>query len=159
MAKAKKKTRGKTTRSRAKLEPVKGKRTAGRPRIEVDWETVDQAAALHCTAAEIALLCKCCDETLDNRCKEQHGINISEYIKQKSGVGKTSLRRRMWKTAEGGNVTMQIWLAKNWLGMTDRSRTELTGANGGPVAVTNMDELSDEQLAAIALGKWKPGQE
>ena len=31
-----------------------------------------------------------------------------------------SLRRQQFKSAEAGNVTMQIWLGKQYLGQTDK---------------------------------------
>jgi hypothetical protein len=40
--------------------------------------------------------------------------------------GRTSLRRKQWELAMGGNATMLIFLGKNMLGQTDR--TDLTSA-------------------------------
>ena len=34
-----------------------------------------------------------------------------------------SLRRLLWKSAQNGNVTAQIWLSKNLLGMRDNFET------------------------------------
>jgi len=34
--------------------------------------------------------------------------------------GRMSLRRYQWNSAEKGNVTMQIWLGKQYLGQSDK---------------------------------------
>jgi len=49
------------------------------------------------------------------------------------------------------NVTMAIFSLKQ-LGWKDAVRNELTGADGGPIVTkaTNADELTDDQLAALA---------
>ena len=40
-----------------------------------------------------------------------------------------SLRRKQFETALAGNVTMMVWLGKQYLGQKDK--TEITGENGG----------------------------
>lgn len=39
-------------------------------------------------------------------------------------IGKASLRRMQFKSAEDGNVTMQIWLGKQMLGQRDKSEID-----------------------------------
>lgn len=57
-----------------------------------------------------------------------------------------------WEERLGGpNATGTIFWLKNQ-GWADTQRTELTGKDGGPVAIAAGD-LSDEQLAAIAAGR------
>ena len=51
-------------------------------------------------------------------------MNFSDYLPQKALAGKASLRRTQWKTATGGNPTMQIWLGKNMLGQTDKQEID-----------------------------------
>jgi hypothetical protein len=41
------------------------------------------------------------------------------------------LRRTQFKSAEAGNVTMQIWLGKELLGQRDHTEQEHTGSVGG----------------------------
>ena len=47
-------------------------------------------------------------------------MQFCDYIEQKRGSGKASLRRRQWQAAEAGDKTMLIWLGKNWLGQSDQ---------------------------------------
>lgn len=95
----------------------------GRPKKNLspkDWNSVDYMCMIHCTGEEIAGVLGMDYDTLNRNCKETHNMPISEYIKMHSQGGKMSLRRAQWKSAEGGNVSMQIWLGKQWLGQKDQ---------------------------------------
>jgi hypothetical protein len=52
--------------------------------------------------------------------------------------GKMSIRRQQYKSAEDGNVTMQIWLGKQYLNQRDRS--EITNKD----AVDKLDSLLEQ---------------
>ena len=52
--------------------------------------------------------------------RETLKYNFSEYIQKAKAEMKSKLRRAMWKNAtENNNVVMQIFLAKNYLSMSD----------------------------------------
>lgn len=91
---------------------------------------------IHCTGEEIAGVMQMDYDTLNRICKEKHGFPISEYIKRHQSNGKMSLRRMQWKSAENGNVTMQIWLGKQWLGQRD--------------VVENIDTTGNSMIEKIA---------
>jgi len=93
----------------------------GRPKIVVDWKEVEKLCGLHCTGEEIASFMEISYDTLNRRCHEDHDCGFADYIKQKSSAGKISLRRMQYATAQAGNVSMQIWLGKNWLGQSDQA--------------------------------------
>jgi hypothetical protein len=99
---------------------------AGRPRKEIDWALVDSLCGIHCTGDEIASVLNVHYDTLNNRCREEHGVNFSEYYKKASANGKISLRRQQYTVAMKGNVSMLIWLGKNILGQRDTVETEIT---------------------------------
>lgn len=68
--------------------------------------------------------------------------------------GKASLRRMQFKAAQGGNVTMQIWLGKQYLGQQDKQTIEQTGKDGGPIQVQqsiDLSNLTDDELAAYRV--------
>ena len=98
----------------------------GRPRKEIDWQQIDDLAGLHCTAGEIHGYLKAVGvdvsyDTLDRRCEEEYGCSFAEKIKQKqNALAKPRLRQLQWASAEKGNVTMQIWLGKQYLGQSDK---------------------------------------
>jgi len=84
---------------------------AGRPRnlTKQDEELMEKLAVIHCSNMEIAAVLNCPSYLLS----KPHYANIISKGKER---GKMSLRRKMWDTAMGGNVTMQIWLSKQYLG-------------------------------------------
>lgn len=101
----------------------------GRPKKNLtkeQWSSVDYMCMIHCTGEEIAGVLGMDYDTLNRNCKDQKGMYISEYIKQHQNGGKMSLRRAQWKSAENGNVTMQIWLGKQWLGQKEQQEVELS---------------------------------
>lgn len=90
----------------------------GRPKLNLDEELIMRLASIHCTMEEIASICKCSVDTLENR--------FSEPIKEAKNKGKSSLRRYQWEAVQKGNITMMIWMGKQLLGQKDISRVELT---------------------------------
>lgn len=92
----------------------------GRPTTELDWETIKELCLIHCTHEEIGHIVKCDPDTLDSACKRANGMGFSQYYAIHSANGKASLRRRMYQKAVQGDVMMSIWLAKNYLKMSDK---------------------------------------
>ena len=96
----------------------------GRPKENLtpkEWDSVKYMAMIHCTGEEIAGVMQMDYDTLNRNCKDKYGYPISEYIKKNQSNGKMSLRRMQWKSAENGNVTMQIFLGKQWLGQKENT--------------------------------------
>ena len=101
----------------------------GRPKknlTQKDWASVDYMCMIHCTGEEIAGVLGMDYDTLNRNCKEQKNESISEYIKKHQNGGKMSLRRAQWKSAENGNVSMQIWLGKQWLGQKEQAEVSIS---------------------------------
>lgn len=99
---------------------------AGRPRTPINWKDAEYLASIQCTCKEIAGSFGLTDDTLMSRCKDELGVNYSEWFKLHSEGGKSSLRRSMWKmaTAERPNPAICIWLSKQHLGMRDSFEEE-----------------------------------
>lgn len=106
------------------------KNKVGRPKIEIDFETVKRLCELHCTEAEICDFLMIDEETLTSRLKDLGYKNFSEYFKKHQGKSKISLRRLQWKAAMKGSVPMLIWLGKQYLGQKDKIESDSFG-NGG----------------------------
>jgi hypothetical protein len=98
--------------------PPKG--TGGRPIKPIDWVEAERLALMQCTQKEIASWYHVTYETLVERYEKEFGSTFSSWYEKHSANGKSSLRRRMYKAAMDGNVTMMIWLSKQMLGMRDR---------------------------------------
>lgn len=94
------------------------KRKVGRPKFQIDYEEVTKLASIMCTQEEIASILGCSVDTLQ-RDEKFCGL----YLKAMQ-TGKSSLRRSQWKSAQDGNVVMQIWLGKNYLDQSDRKEVD-----------------------------------
>lgn len=81
-------------------------------KYKIDHQEVEKLASYGCSNTEIAEFYGC-DESLIRK-------SFSEYLTKGRAKGKIRLRQLQWKSAEKGNVTMQIFLGKNLLGQQDR---------------------------------------
>ena len=119
-------------RKHKKRGPPKG--SGGRPRIEVDWKLVESLCRFHSPACEIADHLSMTMDTLDRRAQEAHGKTFAQYVSEKqNGWGKIRLRQLQWKAAESGNVSMLIWLGKQYLGQSDKQDIETNTT--GPLVI------------------------
>ena len=91
---------------------------AGRPKKKIDAIEFEKLCALQCTEQEICDWFEVTDKTLARWCHDTYGMDFSEVFRTKRTAGKVSLRRNMMRLSER-NAIMAIFLAKNWLGMTD----------------------------------------
>ena len=66
-----------------------------------------------CTEEEIATYLGCSVRTL------QRDEEFCRVYKKNMAIGKISLRRAQLQSAIKGNITMQIWLGKQYLGQRD----------------------------------------
>lgn len=90
-------------------EIVKSK--GGRPPLDLDKNQITELAKIQCTMEEIAAVMSCSVSTL------QRGYD--SIIKEGKDIGRSSLRRYMWKAVANGSVSMMIWLSKQLLGMRE----------------------------------------
>jgi hypothetical protein len=109
--KPKAKPKAKPTEAPKRKATAKPKNT-GRPPLKIDEGLVEFLASIQCTMIEIASGARCSVDTLERR--------YADVIKNARETGKASLRRMQWKSCKDGNVTMQIWLGKQWLGQRDQ---------------------------------------
>lgn len=107
----------------------------GRPKIEIDQKQFEGLCAIFCTEEEIADFFDCSVDTIGRWCKRTYDLTFAEVYKKKSAKGKASLRRMQYKAAESGNISMLIFLGKNYLGQTDRPEIEQTNNNDISITV------------------------
>ena len=84
-------------------------------KYNIDTKHVQKLASLGCTNTEIADFYGC-DESLLRK-------SYSEFLTKGRSEQRIRLRQLQWKSAERGNVTMQIFLGKNMLGQQDKIET------------------------------------
>lgn len=105
---------------------VKTKKEIGRPKMEFDWTKLDAVMQFGANQVECAEVMGCHIETIAVRIKEKHGVSFPEYKEQKMGKLRVNLRRKQYETAMAGNITMLIWLGKQWLGQSDKQEIAQT---------------------------------
>ena len=81
-------------------------------KYDIKGEEVEKLAGFGCTNMEIASFFGCSKDLITK--------SYSTYVTKGKEKGKIRLRQLMFKNAESGNTTMQIWLSKQYLGMTDK---------------------------------------
>jgi AraC-like DNA-binding protein len=102
-------------------------KVTGRPILDIDPEMVRELASIHCTMAEMAAVVGCSVDTLERR--------FADVIAKGKEEGRMSLRRLQWKSAQNGNIAMQIWLGKQLLGQKDTHQIEATGKDGEALTI------------------------
>ena len=100
----------------------------GRPKTEIDKEMFIKMCQFMCTEEDLADYFNCSVDTICNWCKKTYNKTFSEVYKKESQKGKVSLRNAMYKNAiKNNNSSVQIFLAKNQLGMKDKQDVQVTG--------------------------------
>lgn len=102
----------------------------GRPKKPIDWKEAEKLCAIQCSEEEIADWFHVSIDTLARRLKEEKDSSFKEFFELHRVQGKIALRRNMFRMSEK-HPSMAIFLAKNWLDMTEK--TEVTGAGGEPI--------------------------
>lgn len=96
--------------------------SGGRPqKLKPDDETLKTLANLgkmQCTTKECAAFLEVSEPTFFEFLKRFK--EAEEALERGKENGKSSLRRLQFKSAQDGNVTMQIWLGKQLLGQKDK---------------------------------------
>jgi hypothetical protein len=85
---------------------------------KIDANGVYKLALRFWTKSEIASFFDCHADTITNRFQDIYTKGIEQ--------GKAKLRDIQMKSAVHGNVTMQIWLGKQYLKQTDKQETDIT---------------------------------
>src|SRR6202011_6244799 len=91
----------------------------GRPKKFVDLELVEKLAHIQCTYPEIASTLGVSVDTL-----QRHKDFAATYKRGAEG-GRKSLRRMQFESANRGNIAMQIWRGKQYLGQSDHVVNEV----------------------------------
>lgn len=101
----------------------------GEKSVLIDKKSFEQLCTLQCTREEVCSFFDCSYSTLDKWCKVTYAMPFKSIYDQKHKKGLVSLRRKQFQVAMGGdgekpNVTMLIFLGKNYLKQTDKQEVE-----------------------------------
>ena len=112
----------------------------------IDSKAFEGLCRIQCTLDEMCAFLECDNKTLENWCKREYGMKFSEIFTRKKSTGHISLRRTLYrKGVEEGDSRILIFLAKNWLGMSDKQKVELDS----PLQITSgydLSTLSEQEL-------------
>ena len=108
----------------AKRKPDKPKRGRGRPKVEVDAAKVERLIGHGATVEMVADALSCSVDTLERNC--------AEAIEKGRNARNGKLQCVQYGKAMEGNVTMLIWLGKQWLGQRDKTEQDVTTHRGEP---------------------------
>ena len=81
-------------------------------KYKIEGIEVEKLAQYGCTNTEIADFYGCSKDLIKK--------SYSTFALKGRSKGKIRLRQLQWKSAENGNVSMQIWLGKQVLGQSDK---------------------------------------
>jgi hypothetical protein len=104
----------------------------------IDWELIQKLAHIQCTQAEIASTVGVSVDTLHRHAE------FAEVYKQGAEGGRKSLRRMQYESATKGNIAMQIWLGKQYLGQRDNLDQRV---NADVQIRADLSKLDDAELA------------
>ena len=85
-------------------------------KYNLDTDQIKKLASLGCTNKEIGDFFGCSADLLEKR--------YSEFLTKGRAEQKLRLRQLQWKSAEKGNIVMQIWLGKQILGQSENTIKE-----------------------------------
>lgn len=102
-------------------------KNGGRPKKPIDWKEAEKLCALQCSELEIADWFHVSVDTLARRLKEEKNASFAEFFTLHRVQGKIAVRRNLF-TLSGKQGHVAIFLAKNWLGMVDK--TEISNPIG-----------------------------
>lgn len=114
------------------------KNKGGRPKIvwtDKEYRTFEGLCGIQATIEEIENVLNIDHKTVDRLCRERYvdsdgkPMGFSQAYKKYSSTGKMSLRRKQYEVANAGNVSMLIWLGKQYLDQTEKQETALTDGN------------------------------
>ena len=126
-------------------------KNGGRPKKPIDWKEAEKLCALQCSQLEIADWFHISVDTLERRLKEEKQVSFREFFSFHRVQGKIALRRNMYKMSEH-SPQMAIFLAKNWLGMSDKAELEYSTQGDKPLKIQVVSEEAGKLTEAIVKG-------
>ena len=130
------------TLQKERMSSLKDKPKRGRPKKLVDLELVEKLAHIQCTYGEIASTLGVSVDTL------QRNKSFAVVYKRGAEGGRKSLRRMQFESANKGNVIMQIWLGKQYLGQSDQGTLQVR-------RLSPLENMTSAELAEMLDGYSK----
>jgi len=113
--------------------------------IKLSVDEVEKLAALQCTYQDAAGWFSVSLSTFKRRMESDDYREAWERGRDK---GHVSLRRNQFDLSKK-NATMAIFLGKQWLGQRDITTQEISGRDGGPIAISGPKRALISRIAGI----------
>ena len=114
---------------------------AGRPALQLDEEQVFKLARLNVSVKDMADVLDCSKRVLEN--------NYLDVINEGRANLRTSILRKQYEVGViDGNITMLIWMGKQYLGQADKNTLEIDDRR-------TAEQLTDEELNQIIRGRLR----
>ncbi|MCG8433538.1 MAG: hypothetical protein MJA83_05865 [Gammaproteobacteria bacterium] len=110
----------------------------GRPRFTLtakEWKAFDMLCCAAAREVDIAEAFGVSRNTIDLMLKREKGMGFKAYRNKKVGLGRARLAAKQYDMAMAGNVTMAIFLGKQWLGQADKSNVDQNINTPGKVTI------------------------
>lgn len=117
-----------------------------------DPRQIRKLREIQCTDVEIAAVLGCSVPTIERRKVEDP--KFAEAYEAGTAKGRVSLRRQLWALSRSKSakaVTAAIWLSKQYLGMRDVYRGEISGPDGAPVKMEFAESPAERIASKLAL--------
>ena len=102
-------------------EKPKQKPKMGRPRVNIDWRAIDYYLKCQATIVQICAITGHGESTLQRAALREKKCTFGEYATKKKEAIKQLIIGKQIDLALSGNVTMLIWLGKQFCGQTDKT--------------------------------------
>ena len=114
----------------------------GRPRKEFNWEKLDAVLQYGAWQIDCADILDVSMDTIERRIREKFDMTFAEYRNKRMSRTRMRLAQKQIEAALGGNITMMIWLGKQYLGQSDKHEQAIT--SDAPVFSINLTAPDDE---------------
>lgn len=111
------------------------KKKMGRPVFELNDKDFDVAIQLPMIKADICLLMGgCSEDTIERYVKKRFKKTFAELQSERRQHFRKNILGKQYEMAMKGNVTLLIWLGKQYLGQKDKQ--EISGDEEQPLTIT-----------------------
>lgn len=120
----------------------------GRKPIQIDLKKVEEYAKVCSSEEQVALCLGISLDTLQRRKKAS--ADFAEALKRGRANVDAYVASRLMEKIKDGDTGSIIFYLKARCGWREVNRTELTGANGEPIAVKAVEAMTNAELLEIA---------
>jgi Asp-tRNA(Asn)/Glu-tRNA(Gln) amidotransferase A subunit family amidase len=95
-----------------------------RPKKPFDWSKLDAILQYGACLADCADIMDVSEDTVERQIKKEHNLRFAEYRLKKMSKMRVGILKKQVEVAMSGNVTMLIWVGKQYLGQVDKIEQE-----------------------------------